>query len=371
MVALSVWWWTRPVTSEPVDTGHWPAVVRGRRFLDQGRPDLALRAVSHVRDEAQGSGEAMGVAGVALARMDRIRDARLALERALKLQPRQPYATRVLAAVYLGLGESDRGLECLKKAAALSPRDPRPWFAMGRVFLDLGEAKEAERVYREALKRDPNNSEARVGRVEALLNLGRTEEAGELARETLNREPTNPTLLGLAARQAREAGDADEALALADRALAIEPNNPEALLTRARLHHAASRFEEARVDLERLVDTLPNHVAALNLLGQVQARLGLTEEAAQTALRRKKAGDRLVLMDALTKEMSLKPNDPEPRYRMGAVALEGRQFELAANCFQAALALDPDHGPAQKALDALKAAQVRGPGVSPLNDPSP
>jgi tetratricopeptide (TPR) repeat protein len=361
MVGLGLWLIWRPTATDPRSRGHWEAVFQGRRLLDEGRPDLALKAVSHIRDEAEGAGEAMAVAGVALARMEDVRNARLALERALKLQPRQPLATRVLAAVYLGLGESDRGLDCLKKAAELSPRDPRPWFAMGRVYLDLGESVDAERVYREALKRDPNNAEARVGRVESLLALGRTEEAGTLADDSLSRFPKDARLLGLAARQARDSGKAEEAMALADRALAIDPENAEALLCRARLHHVAGRSELARVDLEKLVSQRPNHLAALNLLGQVESRLGLTDKAAETSIRRKRAGDRLVLMDALTKEMSTRPNDPQPRYQMGAVALEGNQRELAASCFQAALMLDPNHQPSRSALSALKSARRGAP----------
>src|SRR5947208_2013250 len=55
--------WSRP-TPVPI-RGHWQAVLRGRAYLAQNRPDLALQAVSHVRDEGPGAGEAMCVAGLA------------------------------------------------------------------------------------------------------------------------------------------------------------------------------------------------------------------------------------------------------------------------------------------------------------------
>ena len=83
---------------------HWAAVARGRDALRRGRPDLALQAVNTVRDEAPGSGEAMTVAGLALLRLGEYRGARLALERALKLQPNQFDAAITLAELNFGLG---------------------------------------------------------------------------------------------------------------------------------------------------------------------------------------------------------------------------------------------------------------------------
>src|SRR4051812_36015082 len=79
--------------------GHWAAVARGQAHLRRGRPDLALRAVMQVRDEGPGAGEAMAVAGLALAQLDQLKSARQALERALRLQPNQPEAAKTLAAI--------------------------------------------------------------------------------------------------------------------------------------------------------------------------------------------------------------------------------------------------------------------------------
>ena len=42
-------------------TGHWEAVARGQQHLDAGRPDLALKAVMHIRDDGPGAGEAMTI----------------------------------------------------------------------------------------------------------------------------------------------------------------------------------------------------------------------------------------------------------------------------------------------------------------------
>src|SRR5262249_54127323 len=64
-LAWGAWMWSR----RPSVRGHWDEVNRGRAYLQQGRPDLALQAVFDVRDEAPGAGEAMSVMGLSLMRI--------------------------------------------------------------------------------------------------------------------------------------------------------------------------------------------------------------------------------------------------------------------------------------------------------------
>ena len=179
-------------------------------------------------------------------------------------------------------------------------------------------------------------------------------------------DPNRARLLGLAAREARDSGRDDEALDLANRALAIDPDDVEALFVRAHLRHASGQSDRALADVERVVALNPNQLSGLNLLAQVESRLGLSDRAAKTAERRRQAGERLARMDVLTREIASHPDDPEPRWRMGLAAVEGHQRTLAVNCFQAALALDPDYRPARESLAALNApggerAPVEGP----------
>jgi cytochrome c-type biogenesis protein CcmH/NrfG len=74
---------------------------------------MALQAVIAVRDEAPGSGRAVTVAGLAMLRLREFRGARLALERALKLQPNEFDAAMALAERNLALANGQRGLEGL------------------------------------------------------------------------------------------------------------------------------------------------------------------------------------------------------------------------------------------------------------------
>jgi predicted Zn-dependent protease len=352
-LAVAGWFWSRP--AGPKD--HWEEVARARAYFERGRPDLAFQAVSGVRDEAPGAAEALTLASRALLMYGDVSTARKALERSLKLRPAQPEAEKMLAAIYLASGDGARGLALLKDAARLEPRDFRPWYAMGKVHHDLGELSEAAEAYAQALKRAPppaEAAEARVGRVRALLDANRFAEAEaelDVARE---RMPDDPRVLGLAASRAAGLRRTAEVLDLADRALALDPDNFDARLARARVHNLAGRADRALADLEEAARIKPNDLGALQLLAQVQSRLSLTAEAEASRARFRKASDRVALMDRLTREIHQRPEDPEPRWRMGQAAAEGGMHTLAVQCYQAALDLDPNYTPAREALAALQ-----------------
>jgi tetratricopeptide (TPR) repeat protein len=333
---------------------HWEEVGRGRYYLQHRRPDLALKCVEMVRDQAPGSGEAMTVAGLALVQLRDYRSARLALERALKLRPDQVDATKALATLNLMLGNGVRGLELLRNATRLDPNDGKIWLVLGKVAHDLGDTAESSAAFEETLKRDPTNREARVGLVTDLLNSHRAEAATGVLTEALRDLPEDPALLGLAARHARDVGRNDEAVDLASKALNGDPDDLNALLVRARFRLAAGHADQALGDLERAVASHPSDTAALQLLVQAQTRLGMTDKAQETIARQRRASKRAVLMDQLARQIAERPDDPEPHWRMGQAAAEGGATMLAGRCFEAALALNPDCKPARDGLLALR-----------------
>jgi tetratricopeptide (TPR) repeat protein len=348
----------------PGPPDHWKEVAKARRHLDRGRPDLAFWAVSKIRDDGPGAAEGLTLAARALLMQGNVSLARKTLEHSLRLKPDQADAAKMLAAIYLASGDGPLGIALLKQAARLDPGDFRPWYAMGKVYHDLGNLDEAAESYAQAIRRSPPAAEeeaSRIGRIRALLDASRDDEADRELAEAREHSPEEPQLLGLAARLAGGQGRGSEALELADRALAADPDNFDALLVRARQRHLAGEPDPALADLEHAIRINPNHLGALQLLVQVQTRLGLDEQAEATAGRFRRARDRVALMDRLTKEINRRPHDPEPRWRMGQAAAEGGMSTLAYQCFQAALDIDPNYQPARESLANLRANGLAGP----------
>jgi tetratricopeptide (TPR) repeat protein len=358
-------WWHG--THQSATRDHWVAVARGREALRRGRPDLALRAVNAIRDEAPGSGEAMTVAGLALLRLGEYRGARLALERALKLQPNQFDAALTLAELNFDLGNGARGIEVVQMAARLRPQEFRVWLTMGKVLHDLGDFPKAIQAYERAVSLNPDNREGLIGLIGCLMRADQSDQAEPWVTKTLGMFPDDPGVLGFAARGAFDANRLDEAIAFADRALTRDPKNLDALLTRARARVVRAQWEQALPDAERARAAYPNDLGSLQLLQKIQTKLGLTERAAFTQAERVRAQDRFALMNRLNKEINLHPEDPKVVWTMGQTAWEAGSFLLASRCFEAALALDPNFQQARASLAALRAAQpdlARSPGRS-------
>jgi tetratricopeptide (TPR) repeat protein len=339
------------------DRDHWREVGRARYYLDRGEPDLAFQSVAGIRDSRPGAPEGLTLAAQALLMRGNISPARRVLEVSLQMKPDQSEAAKMLAAIYLASGDGERGIQLLQQAARLAPADYRPWYAMGKVHHDLGQLVESAEAYAQALKRSPpprDARESRIGRTKALLDGNRPGDAFEVLAEARKQAPNDPEVLALAARQARDLGHLEEANTLATRTLAIDPKNFDALLVKARLAHLTRASRDALENLKKAVQIKPNDVAALQLLSQVQAALGMTSESARTQARVNRSRERLALMDQLTKVIHQHPNDPEPRYRMGQAAMDGEMYVLAYQSFRAALDLDGNYQPARAALDKLR-----------------
>ena len=95
-------------------------VRRGRRWARLRR----------VESGSPHEAEALTIKGMAHAALEETGPARQALERAWRLGP-SAMAAKVLAALYLGANETDRGHLMLQAAAKIDPADFRPWFAIG------------------------------------------------------------------------------------------------------------------------------------------------------------------------------------------------------------------------------------------------
>ena len=341
--------------------GHWIAVARGREHLAHHQPGKALEAVMQIRDEGSGAGEAMTVAGEALFQLGDSRSARLALDRALKLQPRQADAARLAATLSLATGDAVRGLKYLHIVTELDPADEKPWEVIGRVQHDLGEFSLAADAFREALQRNPARPEIVTALIAELLQAGRAAEATPWLQQALTSGPDDTQILGLAARQARDLGDADRALVLAEKALSLDSQNVDALTIRAKVALQAGQAQAAVSDLERAVQASPNDLRVLQLLAQAESIAGMTARSEATSARHRLTQERALAMTKLMEDITNTPDNATLRVTMGKLALDAGQAELARQCYQAALEIDPKNGEARRALASIAPRPQLGP----------
>ena len=203
------------------------AIAKAREELGRGQPSLALRSIAQVSESGPWEAALLTVKGLAYAALDRTDMVLPALNRSLKLDPDQPVAAKVLAALYFAREEPDRGFAFLEQAARIDQGDFRPWFAAGDILLRFqNQPEEAARAFREALKRDPKHEDSRIGLIDALLTVGDSSEVTTHLETVLGDRPNDPKVLRLASRHARLLGRVEEMNGYNERALAIDPGRP-------------------------------------------------------------------------------------------------------------------------------------------------
>ena len=110
--------------------------------------------------------------------------------RALALDPNEPYAIGIKANVLVFEGSFDEAVQQAKRALAISPSDAFLLLLMARVFINGGQFAEGEQAIRSAMRLNPFypvNYLAVLG--DALVHQGKTSEALEAFYELVRRNP--------------------------------------------------------------------------------------------------------------------------------------------------------------------------------------
>ena len=151
------------------------------------------------------------------------------LQAALRWDPRDVPARRLLARAYLSQGQPEAALEILQSALAARPTNPLLSLELGDVYDSLGQTEEAIKAY----------------------------EAGRVGSR---RTPLTANYLKLAEAHAEEGGG-DTAIALWRRALTTDPGNLYTLYRLAKAHRAMGDVKNARVYEKQLQHFEPQSVA--------------------------------------------------------------------------------------------------------------
>jgi len=167
----------------------------------------------------------------------RLRDAVSEAEDALKQNPDDLGAHRVLARIYtrlIGDPQQNRidenmvhkAIEQYQKIADKTPGDTESWLMLGRLNKVLQNSTEAVKDYKKALELDSDNDEAMTGLAMVYADLGDTKQAAELLRKASEKDPSPRSLAQLASayEQMKDYALAAETLR---RAADLQPGNTD------------------------------------------------------------------------------------------------------------------------------------------------
>jgi len=227
---------------------------------------------------------------------------------------------------------------------------------------DEGEALAAERDARDGEHAEAYDAEALAENLAALEALGYVQ--GEP-------EESSPEIHNNLGRAQLRAGEVEQARDEFRKALALDPNDADALLNLGSLARLRGNFDEAERYVEQALRVDPNSIWALTELAELERDRGELDESIRLyrealALDDSNPAVYLGLGDSLQRAghypeaeaafrrvLELDPDSFEARYNLGVTAGQQQRLDEAAQHYEDALALAPEHPHAVSALNNL------------------
>jgi protein O-GlcNAc transferase len=323
------------------------------------------------------SGQASGRLGMVLEAHALYAPAKLAYERALRLEPKEFAWRYYLAVVLQQLSQTEQALDALSAALRIRPDYAPALQRRGDLLFQLGKFDESAAAFEALLKNDPSSANAlyslaRVkyarddlsaagdlyrrasqayptfgaayyGLAEVSRGLGHDADAAknfELAKQyTDDRPPSADSLLQQIAElstgvfrhlehsdQLAKKGKMEEAAQLNERMLARDPQNLSLLMNLLYLARFLNRLDPQVDELYARAKQINPQVAQVyDYYGVVMVRQGKLDAAAM----------------ALREAMKLRPDDAEPHKFLGQIFEQQHRPAEAIEQYQRALALEP------------------------------
>ena len=230
--------------------------------------------------------------GLALARANRLVEARESYDRAIEADAQNAEARVNRALTSLDLGDAEAAVADLEKAIALGIGDPSVRVALGEALVRAGRRGEGLRLLSGLVEAEPDAPLPRIARGMVLLSDDPKAAEADF-RQILARDPRHPVAnLGLA--RLLRADDPRASLAHADLAVKGDPTRLDALELRALLQ-ARLGIPLAVADVDRLIQAptphrLYNSACALALLSESQADPALVPRALELLRRALESG---------------------------------------------------------------------------------
>src|SRR5271163_4816933 len=265
-----------------------------------GRAELATQAIEAYKkalELAPGSPVIQERLAEIYAKSQRMREAVEQAQAALKSDPSNVDAHRLLARIYVReLGDLSAGevqKETLEKAIAqfqeilkIQPDDVYSGLWLARLYRFENKHSEAETVLRGLLARDPGNGPALEQLSQLLMDEGRSQEAVTLLSDAAGNSssPEVYDLLGDAYSQSKEYAKAEDAYR---KAVEEDPDDPGHLHGLAQALMAQDKYAEALEQFKRLTEIEPSTSENFLRMAQLDRRLGKFDQAEASLLRAK------------------------------------------------------------------------------------
>jgi tetratricopeptide (TPR) repeat protein len=319
----------------------------------------------------------------------RIREAVEEAQAALKTNPDDVNARRVLAHIYaqqigdaqanhIDEGMARRAVEQYKIIAEKDPKDVDSLVMLGRLDRVLGDSVDAEAAFKKAIESDPDNEDAVTGLAGVYSDRGDMKGSSALLEKLVQKDPTPRGLITLAGSYE---GMKEYSLA-ADtykKAIELDPNRAELKGALAQDLALAERYDEALKTYQEMAAANPQDAQPYLGMAQVYQAQHKVDDARRMLDKGKqldpdnieirysevrlleqegKRADAIAMLKGILDSTARRNYDPQQRVtrakileELGEMYRKNEQYDLAIATFREMATLDPDSG-------ALASAQV-------------
>ncbi|AHF04019.1 hypothetical protein MARPU_09170 [Marichromatium purpuratum 984] len=253
--------------------------VLGTLLAQRGEMREAMVALERAMRLGPDDPELRNSLGHVCRRLGRLEEAAAHYRRALALDPARAEIWNNLAMTLRDQAAPAAALECCQRALALAPDYVRAQDNLGLLLRELGRPEAALRAHARALELQPEFVEAWSNQGLAYQALGRAGAALASHREALRRRPDDADLLLNLGVTLADLSRYREALSCFDRVLELVPEMAEAHGNRGLALQALGLSGAAECSYRRVLALDPRSIEAFNNLGILLHELGRSEEA--------------------------------------------------------------------------------------------
>ncbi len=236
----------------------------------------------------------------------------------------------VIANSLLQLDDKPNAVIALQKLLKVQPKNADAWNNLGMTQLGLNNPAKAEAAFENALKSNPNHIQALANLSKLLEKSGKLESPKTFYDKILNSDPNNYAALNALGGYYEREGDLEKSLANFKRAIEIKPDFASAYCNIGVVFAKLKQHDEAISFFKKSLELDANSAIAHSNLGAAYVSQHLLEPA----------------REYLQKALLLNPNDITAQNNLGTLLYRQHDFEAAQRAFELALKIDPNSGKA-------------------------
>jgi tetratricopeptide (TPR) repeat protein len=217
--------------------------------------------------------------GDVLRRMQRLDDARRALDAVTELDPAFPGLAMARGQLAEARGELPQALQTFREALARDPTNVDLIVRVATTLVSLGNFNDADQMLRSVVADHASNAEAQFVLGRARLGAENFVDAVHHLDRAIELNPSRADYKAYSAEAHRRAGDLMRALQLAEQSIELDPTFPRGYWVRAEIRLHRGDAATALVDINRATQLDPRFWAAYATWADIDDALGRRAEA--------------------------------------------------------------------------------------------